>query len=53
MHTLRIREDNDAKRLAAFWVIEIREYKRFELNPTYLSWNIKVIYNEKIIKNLK
>lgn len=37
MHTLGIKGADDAKRLAAFWIIGIIEYAHFELNPTYLS----------------
>lgn len=53
MHTFEIRRVNDAKGLSTFWVIKSIEYARFELNPTYSSWNIKVICNENILKNLR
>ena len=53
MHTLGIKGDDNAKGLAAFWVIGTIEYARLELNATYPSWNIKVICNEDILDNLR
>lgn len=53
IYTIRIRKDNDATRLAAFWIMKTIKYTCLELNPTFPSWNIKVICNKNILENLR
>lgn len=56
MHMLKIRENNNCKFMATFWVIKKINFALFQLSKNFKSWNIKLGYDKNdllaIIKTL-
>lgn len=52
MHTLGVQGKDDAKGVAAFWVIDSIDYASLKL-VDYTTWNIKVVCNADVLRKLR